>query len=605
MSSSHKREQPETFKPRPLGLTQGLAEMYEEELLYDATLIADGQRFPCHRVLLAAISPYFRDIFINTWKESGGKEVLLQEVSPFVIENILKYIYTEDITLTPELAPHLFAGANRLQIIPLQNLCCSFLGKNLSVQNCFEMYSLARMHKSPALLHAVIRFLTRKFSQVCEHESFRQLDLSTLITLISSSNLEVASEIKVYRAVRLWVQGQSSKHGPLLGDLMRHVRFPLFSPEEQVELQRDLEKWKDLRLEWKVLDGEERFRHIKGLRQGMYKPHILCIDTQMCEYQELESEEAHMGCYDPQTELWEKLPGLQSLTHACCATAGEKIYVSGGICKNSYSTAVYEFSSFRNQWLQLAPMTVPRAAHGFLFHNQKLYAMGGWCQFQSFLNLAEAFDLATGTWATIAKLPFALSHPASSVFQNKLYLLGGATGVSGQWLFHKGFLIYETSSNTWTQVPLSTGFFAAGAVAGDRGIYVIGGYIEKKIRGWVEGLLIPENRHSSRKCFLVNETGKISGDIGMPKLPRGVANAGVVSCGKRIYVLGGEDLTQRYKMIYYWEPGEPRWHRCTTEIPTTREGISSFGCVTMMRPIPHIRQLFQGTALVIVSAASK
>ncbi|XP_061457886.1 kelch-like protein 24 [Rhineura floridana] len=583
----------------------GLAEMYQEELICDATLIADGQRFPCHRALLAAISPFFRDIFINTWKESSGREVLLQKVAPSTVQSILKYIYTEEIALTPELAPFLFAGASQLQIIPLQNLCCRFLMTNLSVQNCFEMYSLAQAEKSRALLHAVVQLLTNNFDRVSEQGDFLQLDFSTLVTLISSSDLEVDSEFRVYQAVRRWVQGQPSKHIPLLGELMLYVRLPLFGPEEQDELQRDLEQWNDLNLEWKLLDGEERLCHTRGLRKGMYKPHIVCIDTQMCEYQELESEEAHMGCYEPQTELWEKLPGLQSLMHACCAAASEKIYVSGGVCRNSYSDAVYEFSAFKSEWSQLPSMGMPRAAHGFLFHNQKLYAMGGWRKFQSFLDLAEAFDLVTGMWAAIANLPFALSHPASTVFRNKLYLLGGATGISTHWLFHRGILIYETSSNTWSQVPLATGFFAAGAVAGDTGIYVIGGYSEKKTHDWVEGALVPENRHSTRKCFFVNEAGRVSYSTGIPKLPRGIANAGVVCCGKRIYVLGGEDLTQRYKMIYHWEPGEPRWRRCMTEIPVAREGISRFGCVTLMRPNPNILQLFQVTSLVLVSAVSK
>ncbi|XP_063001449.1 kelch-like protein 3 [Elgaria multicarinata webbii] len=605
MSSSHKKGQPAMLKPRPLGLSQGLAELYMEELLCDATLVADGHRFPCHRALLAAISPYFRDIFISTWEESNGKEVLLKDVAPSVVESILKYIYTEEIALTLDLAPCLFAGASQLQIVPLQNICCRFLVMNLSVQNCFETYRLAHAHKNRALLYAVIQLLIKNFDRVFEEREFLHLELSTLVTLISSSDLAVASEFSVYQAVRRWVQGQPGKRNPLLRELMQHVRLPLLSLEEQDKLQSDLDQWTDLKLEWELLDGEERLRQSRGLRQGMYKPHILCVDTQMCEYQELEAEEAHMGCYDPQAELWEMLPGLHSLTHACCASAGDKIYVSGGAYRNSYSTAVYEFSSFNSQWLELPSMDVPRAAHGFLFHSQKLFAVGGWCKFQSFLNLAECFDFGTGEWAPMAKLPFALSHPASSVFRNKLYFLGGATGISSHWLFHRGFLIYEVSCDTWTRVPLATGFFAAGAVAMDNGICVVGGYSEKKTRDWVDGALVPENRHSSRRCIFVNEAGKVSHGIVTPKLPRGIANAGVVRCGKRIYVLGGEDLTQRYKTIYHWAPGEPRWHRSTAEMPVPREGISRFGCVTLMRPKAHILQLFQVASLVPVAVISK
>ncbi|XP_026577875.1 kelch-like protein 20 [Pseudonaja textilis] len=605
MSTSQKRGQVTKLKPRPLGLKEGLTEMYQGELLCDVTLVADGQRFPCHRALLAAVSPYFRDVFVQGGKDLEGSEVQLENVPPSLLQNILKYIYTEELALTSELAPSLFTGASQLQILPLETVCCRFLVTHLSVQNCFEMYSLAQVHHSQPLLHAVLQVLIRNFDRTFEEDSFLRLDAGDLAAVISSDDLEVASELKVYQVVRRWVQGEPAKRGPFLGELLRHVRFPLIGPEEQDVLQEDLERRDDLELERKVMDGPERLRQSGGLRKGMYKPHILCIDTQMCEYQQLESEEAHMSCYEPQGEVWEKLPGLQSLTHACCTSNGDKVYLSGGVYKNAYSNAVYEFDAFTNQWLQLPAMQIPRAAHGFVYDRQKLYAMGGWRRFQSFINLAERLDLVTERWTPMAKLPFALSHPASAVLREKVYLLGGATGVSNHWLFHKGVLIYTMDSNTWTQVPLATGFFAAGAVAGENGIYVIGGYTEKKNEDWQERALAPENRHSTRKCFFVNEAGKVNANVAVPKLRRGLANAGVIRCGTRIYVLGGEDLSQRYKVIYHWQPGETRWHRAGAEIPVPREGISRFGCATLLRPKPHILQLFQVTSVVIVSVVAK
>nr|XP_056721518.1 kelch-like protein 3 [Euleptes europaea] len=603
MSSSQKKEQPAMLKPRPLGLKQGLAEMYQEELLCDATLIVDGQTFPCHRALLAAISPYFRNIFVSAWPDV--REILLTNVAPSTVRSILKYIYTEEIILTPEQAPDIFAGASQLQIVPLRDICCRFLITNLSTQNCFAMYTLAHTHKSRPLLRVVVKCLTLNFEKVFEQRAFLQLDLSTLVALISSNDLAVASELKVYQAVRRWVSFQPSKRSPHLGELMRHVRFSLFNTKEQVELYRDLEKWGDLQLEWKNLDSQERLHQAGGLRQGMYKPHIMCVDTQMYEYQELESENASMACYEPQAEKWETLPGLQALTHACCAGGGNTIYISGGVCRNSYSSALHEFDAFKGQWVELPSMASPRCAHGFLFYNQRLFAVGGWCKFQSFLDSAESFDLKARKWAKMARLPFALSHPASCVFRKKLYFLGGATSIAWNWVFHRGFLVYEPDSDTWTQVPLSTGFFAAGAIAVDDGIYVLGGFSEKKLRDSAEGVVLPENRHSTRKCFFVNKAGKVSWGVSIPKLPRGIANAGVVYCNNRIYVLGGEDLTQRYKAVYYWEPGENHWHRCATEIPVFREGISRFGCAVLMRPKPHVLQLFQKPSRVLVAAVCK
>ncbi|KAG8142176.1 hypothetical protein E2320_006137 [Naja naja] len=593
MSTSQKRGQVTQLKPRPLGLKEGLSEMYQGELLCDVTLVADGQRFPCH-------SPYFRDVFVQGGKDLEGSEVQLENVPPSLLQNILKYIYTEELALTPELAPSLFTGASQLQIIPLETVCCRFLVMHLSIQNCFEMYSLAQLHHSQPLLHAVLQVLIRNFDRTFEEDHFLRLDAGDLAAVISSDDLEVASELKVYQVVRRWVQGEPSKRSPFLGELLHHVRFPLFGPEEQDVLQEDLERRDDLEL--RADHGWPGSRNRAAAARHAAHKHTHAQGHPSDTDVRLESEEAHMSCYEPLADVWEKLPGLQSLTHACCTSNGDKVYLSGGVYKAA--SAALAFGAFTNQWLQLPAMQIPGGSAAGC-RPSKLLRHGGWRRFQSFLNLAECLDLVTERWTPMAKLPFALSHPASSVLREKVYLLGGATGVSNHWLFHKGVLIYAMESNTWTQVPLATGFFAAGAVAGDNGIYVIGGYTEKKNEDWQERALVPENRHSTRKCFFVNEAGKVNANVAVPKLRRSLANAGVVRCGTRIYVLGGEDLSQRYKVIYHWQPGETRWHRAGAEIPVPREGISRFGCATLLRPKPHILQLFQVTSVVIVSAVAK
>ncbi|XP_077167685.1 kelch-like protein 24a isoform X2 [Paroedura picta] len=577
--------------------------MYQGALLYDTTLIVNLEPFRCHRTLLAALSPYFRELFTSTWP--NGREIELTNVDPSTMETILQYIYTEDIVLTTQEAPDIFAGASQLQIVPLQDLSCRFLIENLSMENCFVMHSLARAHKSQPLYRATIKLLALNFEEVFDQQPFLQLDLGTIIHLISSNDLMVASELKVYQAVRHWVSFQPSKRSPHLGMLMRYVRFPLFTTADQVELQRDLERWEDLQLKWKHLNGKERLRIAGGLRKGMLNPHILCVDTQMREYQEAGNEEDYMACYDPQTEKWEKFPGPDSLTHSCCAAGDNKIYISGGACRNSYSRALYEFDSFTCRWAQLPSMDIPRCVHGFLFYKDSLFAVGGWWKFQRFLNSAERFDIDRRRWTRIAQLPFALSHPASCVFRKKLYFLGGATGIVLNWMFHRGFLVYKPDSDTWIQVPLPASFLAAGAIAVDKGIYVIGGFYEKKPRDSIVGAMIPENCHAAHRCFFVDEAGKVTYSRCIPKLPQGLGNAGVVHCNNRIYVLGGEDLTQRYKTIYFWEAGEFRWRRCATEIPVRQEGISRFGCATWMRPQPHIHELFQRASHVLTEALGK
>ncbi|XP_074874066.1 kelch-like protein 6 [Carettochelys insculpta] len=603
MSSSRKGKKQEM--PKPLELSKGIKQLYQHQLLCDAILVCEGRRFSCHRVLLAAASPYFKDVFVSSCKESQKGEVVLQDMAPSTLQSILNYVYTEELPLTPATAPELFAAASKLQIFPLAEICSRFLLKNISLKNCIGLCRLAQIYNHQTILCATTQFIILNFGRLCVEDDFLSLDLNSLITILSSDGLGVASELEVYQAVRRWIQFQPATGHSLINELMRHVRLSLLTDRELVEVQLDSEQFGGVQLHWKELDSEERLHESGGLREGMYDEVIVCVDSRMWEDQELVNEDFLVGCYDPQAEKWEKLPGLKSLTYPACAAQGDRLYVSGGICQNVYSDALYEFNSFKGQWLQLPSMSVPRATHGFLICNRRLYAMGGWCEFHEFLDSAECFNIAEQEWTPISRMPCVLSHSAAAVLKKKLYLLGGTTEVTGFWQFHRGLLIYDISSNMWTGVSLGNGFFSAGAVAMNNGLYVIGGYAEKRIRELSDGSLIPENCHCMRKCFFVTEDGKVSEEVMVPKLPKGIAYAAVVRWENRIYVLGGENLTQCYKTIYYWEPGRPRWSKCPEDIPVTHEGVSGFGCTTLKRPKKEILSLFQKTSVALTAVVGK
>uniref|UniRef100_A0A452IAR0 BTB domain-containing protein n=1 Tax=Gopherus agassizii TaxID=38772 RepID=A0A452IAR0_9SAUR len=545
-----------------LPLPAGLKQLYQEQRLCDATIVAEGKRFPCHRMLLAAVNPYFRAMFVSSFKESQDGEVLLQDVAPSTVQTILQYLYTEKISVTSETAQAVFVAASRLQILPLLEI--------FSLENCLVLYELGYAHGEQALLRVAMRQISLNFRHLSlEDKSFLHLKPSTLISIISSDSLVVSSEIVVYRAVRRWMKFQTSNRRPFLSKIMRHVRFPLLTQEELREVQLESARCRDMRLRWKRLNRQERLRECGGLRQGMYHK---CI---------LKTKDFQVGCFDPQTEKWEKMTPLKCLYCARCLAVADKLYVTGGVhTDDSYSDTLHEYSSFRGRWTQLPSMSMPRASHGFLNCSQKLYAVGGWCRYEDYLDSAECFDLMAKTWTPISRLPYSLSHFAATVLKNKLYLIGGVTDKLGSWYVSRKVLIYKVSSNVWTQVLLEAECYWSGAVSMNNGIYVIGGWPDSG------------NLHCSRKCFFLDEDGRVDKDVVIPKLPVQIAGAGVVRWKKRIYVLGGENTylynnhdgeneEEYYNTIYYWEPGDHRWTQCLERLPFSNWGISGFGCATL------------------------
>nr|XP_020633851.1 kelch-like protein 6 [Pogona vitticeps]XP_020633852.1 kelch-like protein 6 [Pogona vitticeps] len=603
-------------EPKPLHqyIREGLEHLHQEQLLCDTTIVAKGERFPCHRMLLAAINPYFRAMFSNPFRESQDGEVLLQDMDPPIVQAMLNYYYTEQITLVPGMAQDLFVAASRFQILPLLESCSRFLLEHLSSENCLRLYELGYAHSDPALLQEAKNLVNAHFRRLSqEDESFLDLNPSTLMNIISLDSLAVSSEIVVYRAVWRWVKAQSASRLPFLGQLLAHVRLPLLTEEELREVQTDVTCHRELRLRWKRVNRHERLQHSRGLRRGMYTTCIVCVDLFNMEGPELKTKDFQVGCYDPQAETWGKLPLLKCLYCARCVAVGDKLYVTGGVhTDDTYSDMLHEYSPLKGRWIQLPSMSVARASHGFLACNQQLFAIGGWCKYEDYLNTGECFDLAEKSWSPIAQMPLALSHFASAVLKGKLYLVGGVTDSVGSWYASRKVLIYHVSADLWSHVFLDNECYWSGAVAMNNGIYVIGGYFRSRSRHHTERRPDSSNLRCSRRCFFLGEDGKVDKSVTIPRLPIELAGAGVARWKHRIYVLGGENTylynnlegendEEYYNTVYYWEPGAPKWVQCQDRLPFTSWGLSGFGCTAMKLPKKPILDLFRKTSVALTA----
>lgn len=69
-------------------------------------------------MLLASVSPYFRELFIHS--NGSQKEIQLEDITASTLHILLGYLYTEELLLTAETAQDLFTAASKLQILPLK-----------------------------------------------------------------------------------------------------------------------------------------------------------------------------------------------------------------------------------------------------------------------------------------------------------------------------------------------------------------------------------------------------------------------------------------------------------------------------------------------------
>ncbi|XP_006030020.1 kelch-like protein 7 isoform X1 [Alligator sinensis] len=559
---------------------QGLKHLYQARQLCDVTLVAEGKHFPCHRMLLASVSLYFRSMFTSNFRESRDGEIVLQSMAPSTLESVLNYLYTGEISLSSETAEDLFVAASWLQIHPLEETVSRFLQENISTENCFRLCALADIHNHQALLFVATHYIMQEFERLSEEEDFLHLDANILSRIISSDNLTVASELVVCQAVQRWVKFQPAQRLPQQDKLMGHVRFHLMSDAELAEVAHCA----DVEIPKRQLKGEDGQWVNGGPRQGMYEECIVCMTTGTwdddCVPRSVCS--TNIICFDPKTETFDSLPPLKYVSSSHCTAVEHKLYVSGGYTSGplnglSCSDTLYEYSVFTGKWTQLPSMSKCRSGHTFLACNQKLYAVGGHPSMSLDVS-GECFDLVQNSWSLIADMPFHLVRVASAVLKAKLYLIGEqGYGYSGR-VSSQGFLIYDTNLNRWTERVVGTELWSMTAITMDNGIYLVGMQTKDF---WSREAFCDEN-----KCVFLTEDCNVCLNR-IPKFPIDVANPGGVQWQGRIYVLGGEgedDIFNPCNSIYHWAPGESNWTLCPRTLPFDNEERYAFGNVTLKRP---------------------
>ncbi|KFQ26284.1 Kelch-like 40, partial [Merops nubicus] len=216
-------------------LQDGLKDMLDHNKFLDCVLKVKGKEFPCHRLVLAACSPYFRAMFLSDMEESKKREVSLEDVDPDVMGKILHYIYTSELEITEQNVQDIFSVANMFQIPSIFTVCVSFLQKRLCLSNCLAIFRLGLMLDCARLAVAARDFICDRFPLVSRDEEFYQLSPDELIAVISSDSLNVEKEETVFEAVMKWV-GTKDREGrqKALPVVFESIRFRLM-PEDYVK----------------------------------------------------------------------------------------------------------------------------------------------------------------------------------------------------------------------------------------------------------------------------------------------------------------------------------------------------------------------------------
>lgn len=209
-------------------LQDGLKELLNENKLIDCILKVGDRSIPCHRLIMAACSPYFRELFFSAdGKELNQKEIVLENLDPNIMEVIVNYLYSADIDINDNSVQDILAAANRFQIPSVFTVCVNYLQKKLSTSNCLAIYRLALMMNCARLAIAARDYIADRFETICKDEDFLELDPPELLAIIGADALNVEKEEVVFETLMRWIKKDKEKRVKALEEAFDCIRFRL------------------------------------------------------------------------------------------------------------------------------------------------------------------------------------------------------------------------------------------------------------------------------------------------------------------------------------------------------------------------------------------
>uniref|UniRef100_A0A2C9JWS5 BTB domain-containing protein n=1 Tax=Biomphalaria glabrata TaxID=6526 RepID=A0A2C9JWS5_BIOGL len=470
-----------------------LAELRQAGKFCDAVIRVKNQSYPIHRNIMSSCSPYFKSLFTSQAFSTKKKEITIPGLPAEIVGIIIDFAYTRTAKLTPDNIEILLPVADQYHVTGLLKLCCEYLYKSLTHENCLGILRFAQAHNCKGLEKAALRYTLKNFNRVYTlSNEYLQLNLDMVCSLLSSHQLNVSCEEYVFDAVCRWVDYNPSMRKVHMKRLLATVRLGLLPSavfEGKVKVHRlvlnnpevqsliadtdaflaELDKSEEPDFDMSLPFVRPRVPHeilfvIGGWSGGRPIKMVETYDTRADRWVICKSEDSTPRAY-----------------HGVVAI-GCLIYVIGGFDATECFNSCRVFDARTKIWSEIAPMNNKRSYVSVALLDGMIYAMGGFegpprnpsgVISSPRLRSAERFNPKANQWTLIANMRERRSDASATTFQGEIYICGGFNG--SECLCSAE--VYNPKTDQWTLIPpMSTRRSGVGVITYNGAIYAVGGF---------------------------------------------------------------------------------------------------------------------------------
>lgn len=420
-----------------------------EGRMCDVILEAEGVEFPAHRTLLACSSDYFWSLFQDYTLESGAHVISLPALSSVGLEQILDFIYTSCISLSPSTLEVTLQAATYLQVNHAMDLCTDYISESIALDNCCFFANIAARYGLCDAFTASNSFIASNMCGILASEQNKaellELNLESLQDVLAAEEMPGVKETDLLRLALDWLEWNPLS--PLQSNaLLSRIRFGLVPPEDLSQLSA----FKPALRTPFIHSLVQKALHYHG--QGPLQPLLQSIHTSLRVPNskillvgggpEADRPLNQILTYEPRRRKFCTLSSTlpNKLQHQGVCVVGNFLFVLGGevvqVDEKNEKTAVmtvtdqvWRFDPRFEKWEEMEALLQKRAQFACCVLDGVIFAIGGRGQKgEPALSSVERYNMNAGCWRSGVSLPHPVHGQACATIRAGIYISGGIHG---------------------------------------------------------------------------------------------------------------------------------------------------------------------------------